>query len=95
MQCVGTSATLAGPGTPAEQRDEVAALATRLFGTAIPANNIVGESLRRATTGQTTAGDLRARLTTTPPAAHSALQSRPPGRVDRDRFSAYAKTPES
>ena len=33
VQCIGTSATLAGPGTHAEQRDEVAALATRLFGT--------------------------------------------------------------
>lgn len=33
LQCIGTSATLAGPGSRAEQRDEVAALATRLFGT--------------------------------------------------------------
>jgi ATP-dependent helicase YprA (DUF1998 family) len=36
LQCVGTSATLAGPGTRAEQRAEVAALASRLFGTPIP-----------------------------------------------------------
>ena len=53
LQCVGTSATLAGPGTRAEQRAEVAGLASRLFGTAIPAQNIVGESLRRATAGDT------------------------------------------
>jgi ATP-dependent helicase YprA (DUF1998 family)/very-short-patch-repair endonuclease len=52
LQCVGTSATLAGPGTRAEQRAEVAVLASRLFGTEIPAMNIVGESLRRATTGE-------------------------------------------
>ena len=54
LQCVGTSATLAGPGTRAEQRAGVAALASRLFGTAIPAENIVGESLRRATAGDRT-----------------------------------------
>ena len=36
LQCVGTSATLAGPGTRAEQRAEVAGLASRLFGTATP-----------------------------------------------------------
>ena len=59
LQCVGTSATLAGPGTRAEQRAEVAALASRLFGTAIPAGNIVGESLRRATVGDTDTDRLR------------------------------------
>ena len=37
LQCIGTSATLAGPGTRAEQRQQVAELATRLFGTPIPA----------------------------------------------------------
>ena len=37
LQCIGTSATLAGPGTKAEQRQQVAELATRIFGTPIPA----------------------------------------------------------
>ena len=32
LQCIGTSATLAGPGTKAEQRQQVADLATRIFG---------------------------------------------------------------
>jgi ATP-dependent helicase YprA (DUF1998 family) len=54
VQCVGTSATLAGPGTPAEQRAEVAALATRLFGVPIPPENVVGETLRRRTTSSST-----------------------------------------
>jgi len=62
LQCIGTSATLAGPGTRAEQRAEVAALATRLFGTTIPAANIVGETLQRATTGAYNVERLRARL---------------------------------
>ena len=53
LQCVGTSATLAGPGTKAEQRRQVAELATRIFGTPIPPDNIIGETLRRATAGDT------------------------------------------
>lgn len=52
LQCVGTSATLAGPGTRAEQRTEVAALASRLFGTEIRGEDVVGETLRRATDGE-------------------------------------------
>ena len=75
LQCVGTSATLAGPGSRAEQRAGVAALASRLFGTAIPAENIVGESLRRATAGDTDPDRLRARVAASPPATYTALQS--------------------
>lgn len=62
VQCIGTSATLAGPGTKAEQRQQVAALATRIFGVEIPATNIVGETLRCATTGDADAAALTARL---------------------------------
>ena len=75
LQCVGTSATLAGPGTRAEQRAEVAGLASRLFGTAIPVQNIVGETLRRATVGDMDLQRLQARVATSPPATHAALQS--------------------
>lgn len=49
MQCVGTSATLAGPGTHAEQQAEIAKLATRLFGNHFEPSDIVGETLRRIT----------------------------------------------
>ncbi|MCV7195926.1 DEAD/DEAH box helicase [Mycobacterium angelicum] len=62
VQCIGTSATLAGPGTKAEQRQQVAELATRIFGVEIPAGNIVGETLRRATAGDMDLGALSARL---------------------------------
>ncbi|CQD08042.1 DEAD/DEAH box helicase [Mycolicibacterium conceptionense] len=62
IQCIGTSATLAGPGTKAEQRQQVAELATRIFGVEVPAANIVGETLRRATTGEADAAALTARL---------------------------------
>ncbi len=49
LRCVGTSATLAGPGTFAEQRAEVARVATRLFGAAVDPRNVIGETLRAAT----------------------------------------------
>ncbi len=49
LQCVGTSATLAGPGTMDEQRAEVARVATLLFGNEVKPENVIGETLRRAT----------------------------------------------
>jgi ATP-dependent helicase YprA (DUF1998 family) len=51
LRCVGTSATLAGPGTFAEQRVEVARVATRLFGTTVEPEAIIGETLRPAIEG--------------------------------------------
>ncbi len=49
LQCVGTSATLAGEGTRAEQRAAVADLASRIFGTTVKADQVIGETLERAT----------------------------------------------
>ena len=49
VRCVGTSATMAGPGTFAEQQSEVARVATRLFGTTVEARHVIGETLRPAT----------------------------------------------
>ncbi|SEP88162.1 ATP-dependent helicase YprA, contains C-terminal metal-binding DUF1998 domain [Mycobacterium sp. 88mf] len=77
VQCIGTSATLAGPGTKAEQRQQVAELATRIFGVEIPAANIVGETLRRATTGEAEAAALTARLATETPTDWDELQADP------------------
>lgn len=62
LQCIGTSATLAGPGTKAEQRQQVADLATRIFGTTIAPQNVIGETLRRATSGDVDTTALTARL---------------------------------
>ncbi len=50
LQCIGTSATLAGPGTLEEQRTEVARVASMLFGAAVEPADVIGETLRRATT---------------------------------------------
>ena len=49
LQCVGTSATLAGPGTFDEQRGRVAEVASLLFGAEVRPEHVIGETLRRAT----------------------------------------------
>jgi len=49
LQVVGTSATLAGTGTFEEQRREVAGVASRLFGSTVRPEHVIGETLRRTT----------------------------------------------
>ncbi len=49
LQVVGTSATLAGPGTLEEQRKQVAAISSRLFGVTVGADAVIGETLTAAT----------------------------------------------
>jgi len=49
LQCVGTSATLAGAGSLAEQKAQVARVASQFFGVAVRPEHVVGETLRRAT----------------------------------------------
>ena len=46
---IGTSATMAGGGTWAEQQAEVANVASRLFGAEVKPSRIIGETLRRST----------------------------------------------
>jgi len=61
LQCIGTSATLAGPGTYEAQREEVATVASRLFGTRVRPEHVIGETLRRATREYDFASDAAAR----------------------------------
>jgi len=49
MQCIGTSATLASEGTLAEQRSDIAKVASRLFGAEVRADRVIGETLERST----------------------------------------------
>ncbi len=49
LQCIGTSATLASGGTIDEQRDEIAKVAGRLFGSPVRPDRVIGETLRRVT----------------------------------------------
>lgn len=47
--CIGTSATMASEGSDTDRATAVAAVASRLFGTAIPTDAVIDESLARAT----------------------------------------------
>ena len=47
--CVGTSATMSSTGTQESQRRTVASVASRLFGTTITENDVIGETLERVT----------------------------------------------
>src|SRR5438876_4665567 len=49
LQCVGTSATLAGAGTYDERRGAVAKMATQMFGTLVKPEHIIEETLVRTT----------------------------------------------
>lgn len=86
LQCIGTSATLAGPGTKAEQRRQVADLASRIFGVKIPATNAVGETLRRATAGHADLAALTARLAAPTPTAWEDLRTDPLAMWAEDEF---------
>ncbi len=52
FQCIGTSATLAAPGTFDEQKSEVAKVATKLFGSEILPENVIVETLKPETANQ-------------------------------------------
>ena len=82
LQCVGTSATLASEGTLQEQREEVARVASRLFGTVVRPDRVIGETLERATLPPDVTRDFAAGLASavTSPAAYG------PG--DYDMFAA-------
>ena len=46
---IGTSATMATEGDDVKRTAAVAAVSSRLFGTTIPSDAVIGESLERAT----------------------------------------------
>lgn len=50
LQCVGTSATMSSGGTITEQQSDVAAVASRIFGTTVQADQVITETLVQATT---------------------------------------------
>jgi superfamily II DNA/RNA helicase len=50
LQVIGTSATMASGGTVDDQKQVVAEVATRLFGSEVTPDRVIGETLERATT---------------------------------------------
>ena len=61
LQCVGTSATMAS-GNELDRKQAVAEVASKLFGTAITTNNVIGETLRRVTHPDKTAQSVKPEL---------------------------------
>lgn len=49
LQCVGTSATMSSEGTDEKRRAAVAQVATKIFGTSVSPDNVITETLVRAT----------------------------------------------
>jgi len=49
LQCVGTSATIAGKGSLREQQEEVALVASQIFGAEVKSESVISETLQRAT----------------------------------------------
>ncbi|MFC5747984.1 DEAD/DEAH box helicase [Actinomadura rugatobispora] len=65
LQCVGTSATMATSATFGEAQVKVASVASRLFGTSVKRERVIGETLRRATSRSESArAELRAGMET-------------------------------
>ena len=52
LLCIGTSATMASEGDATERNTTVARVASKLFGTEVPAAHVVTESLQRVTEGK-------------------------------------------
>jgi hypothetical protein len=55
--CIGTSATMASEGSADDCNAVVASIASKLFGTQIPASNVVTETLERVTDGELPSGE--------------------------------------
>jgi ATP-dependent helicase YprA (DUF1998 family) len=81
MRCVGTSATIAGKGrTLDERQDEMAYVATQLFGDKVDRDHVIGETLQSAVSGvEPTTDAIRTALhgTSDYPADYAALANHP------------------
>ncbi len=87
MRCIGTSATIAGRGSREARHAEVAALASRLFGTEVAPDAVIGETLRPVIERDPPSpAELRAALARPPsyPADYATLV--------RDPVAAWAET---
>ncbi len=62
LQCIGTSATMASGGSLADQRPLVASVASRLFGAEVTPEQVIGETLERATRHDAPDAELRRRV---------------------------------
>jgi superfamily II DNA/RNA helicase len=79
VQCVGTSATMTTEGGPQERKQEVARVASTLFGTAVDSRRVIGETLERLTSpAAASPAALRRRVADpTPPADFAGFAADP------------------
>ena len=77
LQCVGTSATMSSVGTRAQQREVVAEVASKLFGSDVSPDRVIGETLIRATTGDPDPKALATSVASPSPVTFEALQADP------------------
>ncbi len=81
LQCIGTSATMASEGSPAERRDAVAQVASKLFGVTFRREDVIGETLRPVTR--------RERLPLDPGALRAAMAEPGASTPDADTFAGH------
>ncbi len=74
LLCVGTSATLSTSPDPAQQRADVAGYASRLFGSTVEPDSVVGETLRRITSAGCDRQKLVRRLQEPPPTTEQPVK---------------------
>ncbi|MEG9514638.1 protein kinase [Saccharopolyspora indica] len=85
MQCVGTSATMSTEGTFDDQRHLIANVASTIFGTTVRPENVIGETLQRAT--EDTPEEVPvSRIKSAPPRAYDELVADPLARWIETRF---------
>jgi ATP-dependent helicase YprA (DUF1998 family) len=76
LQVVGTSATMASGGSVADQQQVVAEVATRLFGSEVTPQRVIGETLQRATAAGPPAAPALRRAAAAAAAAGAGSQAR-------------------
>lgn len=84
VRCIGTSATMSTEGTAADRRKVVADVASQIFGTTVQPENVLGETLIRATDDH--AGAVTAQRVTAPVAPVSYED------LARDPLAAWTET---
>lgn len=62
LVCIGTSATMSSEGSAEHQRDVVAKVASKIFGTEVLPQNVIGEDLERVTNPLLDANNIKSRL---------------------------------
>ncbi len=83
--CIGTSATMASGGSSEEQRREVAKVSRSLFGVDFTPEQVVGETLERATP----------EIDTADPAIRDAIRDERPPRTRAGEATAVNRLPAS